>query len=111
LENNAESLTLRHYNKSLRSYDFGLFSYYPFYIVALFISFFIGKPWPMLDNRIKLTYHVLTNRGVELTSRMKYKTREEARRSNFEYTGIFYNRKRLHSTLRYRSPVEYEKLT
>jgi putative transposase len=35
-------------------------------------------------------------------------TREEARRSLFEYIEVFYNRRRLHSTLGYVSPVQYE---
>ena len=35
-------------------------------------------------------------------------TREEARRSLFEYIEVFYNRQRLHSTLGYRSPAAYE---
>lgn len=33
---------------------------------------------------------------------------EDANREIFEYIEIYYNRKRLHSTLRYMSPVEYE---
>ena len=48
---------------------------------------------------------------TELIYRTKYITREEARRSIFEYIEIFYNRKRLHSSIGYRSPVEYEGLT
>lgn len=39
-----------------------------------------------------------------------YKTRDEAKRSIFEYIEIFYNRKRRHSSLGYKSPVEFEKL-
>jgi len=61
------------------------------------------------DNAITETFfHTLK---TELTSRMKYRTREEARRSIFEYIEIFYNRKRLHSAIGYCPPVEYEKLT
>jgi len=37
-----------------------------------------------------------------------YATRAEANPSIFEYIEVFYNRQRLHSTLEYRSPVEYE---
>ena len=37
-----------------------------------------------------------------------YQTREEAKRSIFEYIEIFYNRQRLHSALNYLSPVEFE---
>jgi putative transposase len=44
----------------------------------------------------------------ELVHRETYMTREEARRSLFEYIEVFYNRRRLHSTLGYVSPVQYE---
>ena len=44
----------------------------------------------------------------ELVHRESYATREEARRSLFEYIEVFYNRRRLHSTLGYLSPVQYE---
>jgi putative transposase len=44
----------------------------------------------------------------ELTHHETYSTREEARRSLFEYLEVFYNRRRIHSTLGYRSPAEYE---
>jgi transposase InsO family protein len=37
-------------------------------------------------------------------------TRDEARRSVFEWIEGFYNRERLHSTLGYRSPEEYERI-
>lgn len=45
---------------------------------------------------------------AELCKRVRFKTREEARSMIFDYIEVFYNRKRLHSTLGYRSPVEYE---
>lgn len=41
--------------------------------------------------------------------RRKYSTREEARSDIFKYIEIFYNRKRLHSGLGYKTPEEYEK--
>lgn len=47
---------------------------------------------------------------VELVYRQKYSTREEARRSIEQYIMSFYNNKRLHSSLGYRSPVEFENL-
>ncbi len=37
-----------------------------------------------------------------------YRTREEARRSIFEYLEVFYNRVRRHSALGYKSPVAFE---
>ena len=45
---------------------------------------------------------------VELTKTTHFKTREDARCQLFEYIEIFYNRQRLHSTLGYRSPEEFE---
>ena len=45
---------------------------------------------------------------TELTYWEKYQTREEAKRSIFGYIEINYNRRRLHSSLGYLSPVEFE---
>jgi len=46
---------------------------------------------------------------VEYVYRQKFQTREQARRMIFEYIEVFYNRQRIHSTLDYRSPVDYER--
>lgn len=46
---------------------------------------------------------------TELIYFENYKTREEARKSIFEYIEVFYNRERLHSSLNYKTPVDYEK--
>jgi len=40
----------------------------------------------------------------------RYRTRQEARLSIFEYVEVFYNRQRRHSALGYRSPEQYEGL-
>lgn len=45
---------------------------------------------------------------VELVHRMKYQIRNEAKRSIENYITVFYNNKRLHSSLGYMSPVEFE---
>ena len=45
----------------------------------------------------------------ELVHHRKYRTREEARRDIFEYIEVFYNRERLHSSLGYLSPAQYER--
>ena len=45
---------------------------------------------------------------TELIFWNSYQSREEAKRSIFEYIEIFYNRERLHSALGYLSPVEFE---
>jgi len=44
----------------------------------------------------------------ELVHDRRYLTREEAKQDIFEYTEVFYNRQRRHSTLGYRSPAEFE---
>ena len=45
----------------------------------------------------------------ELVHDEDYATRAEARSSIFEYIEVFYNRVRRHSSLGYKSPVEYER--
>ena len=44
----------------------------------------------------------------ELVHHEKYKTREQARLSIFDYIETFYNKRRLHSHLNYASPEEFE---
>jgi putative transposase len=44
----------------------------------------------------------------ELVHHEGYTSRAEARRSLFEYIGVFDNRERRHSTLGYRGPAEFE---
>jgi len=46
---------------------------------------------------------------TERTSRRTYRTRAAARAEMFEYIERFYNPVRRHSTLGYRSPMEYER--
>lgn len=45
---------------------------------------------------------------TELVHHERYATRDEARQSIFEYIEVFYNRKRLHSSLGYVSPEAFE---
>lgn len=47
---------------------------------------------------------------IEWTSERRFTTRDEARSSLFEFIEVFYNRVRLHSTLGYTSPAEYERV-
>jgi transposase InsO family protein len=44
----------------------------------------------------------------ELVYRRHFKTRAEARQAIFEFIEVFYNRRRLHSSLGYRSPIDFE---
>jgi putative transposase len=45
---------------------------------------------------------------TELVHHQAYATREQARQSIFEYVEVFYNRRRLHSSLGYVSPESFE---
>ena len=45
---------------------------------------------------------------VELVYRRKFKTREEAKTAIFEFIEVWYNRQRLHSSLDYMTPEQYE---
>ncbi len=44
----------------------------------------------------------------ELTYHCDYLNRDEARLSLFDYIEVFYNRQRIHQTLGYKTPVQYE---
>lgn len=44
----------------------------------------------------------------ELIRWERYATRNEAKKSIFEYIEVYYNRKRMHSSIGYMSPVEFE---
>lgn len=44
----------------------------------------------------------------ELVHGRRFQTRQEARQAIFDYIEVFYNRKRLHSSLGYLSPVQFE---
>jgi len=44
----------------------------------------------------------------ELTFWQNYKNRETAKRSLFDYIEIFYNRQRIHQTIGYKTPVQFE---
>ncbi len=45
---------------------------------------------------------------VELINDENYRTREEAKSSTFEYIEAYYNTKRKHSTINYKTPREFE---
>lgn len=60
------------------------------------------------DNACIESFHGILKR--ELVYQTKYKTRQEAKDSLFEYIEFFYNSKRIHSTLDYHTPNEFERL-
>ncbi|MGM0939898.1 MAG: IS3 family transposase [Bacillota bacterium] len=59
------------------------------------------------DNACIESFHSIIKK--ELIFREHFKTREEAKRSVFEYLISFYNYKRIHSNNSYMSPIAYEK--
>ena len=46
---------------------------------------------------------------IELVARLSFETREQAKAAIFECVEVFYNRFRMHSSIGYQSPVEFEK--
>ncbi len=63
-----------------------------------------GDCW---DNAVAESFlHTLK---VELVHRYRFKMKDEAKQIIFEYIEAYYNRKRMHSTLGYLSPFEFEK--
>jgi transposase InsO family protein len=63
----------------------------------------VGDCW---DNAVAESFFATLTK--ELLNRRSFATRTEARRAIFEFIEIWYNRQRRHSTLGYRSPVDYE---
>ena len=63
----------------------------------------VGQCW---DNAVKESFWATLK--TELVHHEHYRTRAEARASIFEYIEVFYNRKRLHSSLGYVSPEQFE---
>ena len=60
------------------------------------------------DNAVAESFfHTLKSEHVNFE---KFKTRLEAKLSIFDYIELFYNRKRLHSSIGYKSPVEFENI-
>lgn len=67
----------------------------------------MGSKGDCYDNAIAESFfHTLK---TELVYFENYQTREEARLSIFEYIEMFYNRKRRHSAIGYKTPVDFEK--
>jgi transposase InsO family protein len=59
-----------------------------------------------LDNAISESF--VTTLKSELVSRARYPSRQAAKTAIFEYLEAFYNTRRLHSSLGYRSPTDFE---
>ena len=65
------------------------------------------KARPPLDNAVAESFSKTLKR--ELAEERSYGTRDEADQDVFKYIELYCNRVRMHSTLGYMSPVEYER--
>lgn len=68
----------------------------------------MGRTGSALDNAVSESF--VSTLKCELIHRRRFPSREAARRAVFEYLEAFYNRRRLHSSLGYVSPENYEDL-
>ncbi len=68
----------------------------------------MGRAGSALDNAVSESF--VSTLKCELVHRRRFPTREAARSAVFEYLEVFYNRRRLHSSLGYLSPESYEEL-
>lgn len=69
----------------------------------------MGRVGSALDNAISESF--VATLKAELVSRVQFPTQEVAKTAIFEYLEAFYNRRRLHSSLGYRSPIQFEEGT
>lgn len=67
----------------------------------------VSRPSTPLDNAVAGSFFKTLKR--ELAEERSYGTRDEAKQDFFKYIELYYNRERMHSTLGYMSPVEYER--
>lgn len=66
----------------------------------------MGRTGTALDNAMAESF--VSTLKAELVSGMKFPSRQAAKTAIFEYLETFYNTRRLHSSLDYRSPVDFE---
>jgi hypothetical protein len=71
-----------------------------------------GPPWELRDGDIFQCVTAMesffSSLKTERTARKTYRTRDQAKADVFDYIERFYNAKRRHSTIGYRSPMEFE---
>jgi transposase InsO family protein len=67
----------------------------------------LSRPRQCWDNAVAESFFGTLK--TELIYRQPWPTRAAARRAVFEFIEVFYNRRRLHSSLGYSSPAEYER--
>jgi len=68
----------------------------------------MGSTGDCFDNAVAESFFAKLEK--DLLRRTSFPTQQDARSAVFDYIETFYNPIRLHSTLGYVSPVEYEKM-
>lgn len=76
-------------------------------LAAAGIAISMGAPGTAYDNALAESF--FASLETELIDRTTWATRAEARLAVFDWIEVFYNRTRLHSSIGYLSPVEYER--
>ena len=66
----------------------------------------LSRPRQVWDNAVVESFY--STLKVELVHRHAWPTRAQARQAVFEYVEVFYNRRRLHSSLGYKTPALVE---
>jgi putative transposase len=66
----------------------------------------LGRPGTCWDNAVAESF--FASLKLELIDRQGWATRAQVRHAAFDYIERFYKRQRLHSTLGYLTPAEYE---
>jgi putative transposase len=69
----------------------------------------MGSKGDCFDNAVAESFFATLEK--DLLRHRSFATRQDARTAVFDYIEAFYNPIRLHSTLDYVSPIEYEKMT
>jgi len=77
-------------------------------LLAVGIKASMSRKGNCYDNAyVESFFHTLK---TELIYRTEFVTREEAKKAIFEFIEVWYNRERLHSSIGYKSPVEFERM-
>ena len=66
----------------------------------------MGRTGSALDNAMAESF--VSTLKAEVVNRLEFPSRQAAKTAIFEYLETFYNTRRLHSSLGYRSPAEFE---
>jgi putative transposase len=66
----------------------------------------MGRTGTALDNAMAESF--VSTLKAELVSDLEFPSRQAAKTAIFEYLETFYNTRRLHSSLGYRSPADFE---